>query len=163
MSDSRKYAHYAKWIRIFAGLSAEEIKEAVHHCDRLYFRAGQTIYHKGHLGSTIFVVFDGIVNIEDEGYILAKCRKGYAFGEMSMLNHRPHCASATAATDVKLLAIDKSHTDALLRGNGAPRFLLNIILELSSRLENANLLIAKQRKTEHHGLRPAVRGRYPSS
>ena len=149
MSDSKKYARYAKRVKIFAGLSGEEVTEILRHGDKIYFRAGQTIFHKGQLGSTIFIILRGTVDIEDEGCIIAKCREGDAFGEMSVLNHRPHCASAAAATDVKLFTIDENQINELLERHVAARFLLNIIHVLSSRLEKANSVIAQQSKAEH--------------
>lgn len=159
MSDAMKYAHYAKRVKIFEGFSAEEVAEVLHRSDKLYFHAGQTIFHRGQLGSTIFIVLRGIVDIESEGCTLAKCREGDAFGEMSVLNHSPHCASAAAVTDVKLCAIDEDHINALLGGHVAARFLLNIIHVLSSRLERANSLIAQQNKTAGYPLSgsPAIR------
>ena len=114
MSDPRKYARYAKRIKIFTGLSAEEVTEILRHGDKMYFRAGQTIFHKGRLGSTIFIVLRATVDIENDGCIIAKCHEGDAFGEMSVLNHRPHCASAAAATDVKLFTVDENQIDELL-------------------------------------------------
>ena len=157
MSDPTKYAHYARRIKIFAGLSAEEVTEILRHGDKMYFRAGQPIFHKGHLGSTLFIVLRGIVDIENEGCIIAKCREGDAFGEMSALNHRPHCASAAAATDVKLFAIDEKQMDELLDGHVATRFLLNIIHVLSSHLDKANSVIARQSKAEQRSLVAAGR------
>ncbi len=147
MSDSRKYAEYAQRVKIFAGLSVDEVAEILHHCDKLYFHAGQTIFHKGQLGNTIFIILRGTVDIQSEGRTIAKCREGDVFGEMSVLNHRPHCASAAAATDVKLSIIDEGHINKLLDGPVGARFLLNIVHVLSSYLERANSLIAQQNKT----------------
>ena len=157
MSNPRKYARYAEQIKIFAGLSGEEVTEILRHGDKMYFRAGQTIFHKGQLGSTIFIVLRGTVDIENEGCIIAKCREGDAFGEMSALNHRPHCASAAAATDVKLFTIDESRMNELLKRKVAARFLLNVIHVLSSHLETANSIIAQQSKAEHRSLVAAGR------
>lgn len=157
MSHTKKYARYAKRIKIFAGLSAEEVTEILRHSDKIYFRAGQTIFHKGQLGSTIFIVLRGTVDIEDDGCIIAKCREGDAFGEMSVLNHRPHCASAAAATDVKLFTLDENQIDKLLKQTVAAPFLLNIIHVLSEHLEKANSVIAQQSKAEHRSLVAAGR------
>lgn len=157
MSNPRKYARYAEQIKIFAGLSGEEVTEILRHGDKMYFRAGQTIFHKGQLGSTVFIILHGTVDIENEGCIIAKCREGDAFGEMSALNHRPHCASAAAATDVKLFTINENQMNELLKQEVATRFLLNIIHLLSAYLEQANSVIAEQRKSERRS--PVAAGR----
>ena len=155
MANTRKYERYAKKIKIFEGLSGDEVAEIVRHGDKIYFRAGETIFHKGQLGSNIFVVLRGTVDIENDGYIIAKCREGDAFGEMSVLNHRPHCASAAAATDVKLFTIDENQIDKLLTKHAASRFLLNIIHVLSAHLEKANALISQQSRAGHGSLAAA--------
>ena len=152
MSDMRKYKCYANKIKIFEGLSLDEVAEIVRHGDKIRFHAGQTIFHKGQLGSTIFVVLKGMVNIENDGTTIAKCRKGDVFGEMSVLNHRPHYASAEAATDVRLFTIDNRQISELLTKNVGSRFLLNIIQVLSTHLERANTFIAQQSRAGGPGL-----------
>lgn len=149
MSDLRKYERYAKKIKIFEGLSLDEVTEIVRRGDKIRFHAGQTIFHKGQLGSTIFIVLKGRVNIDNDGFIIAKCREGDAFGEMSVLNHRPHRASAEAATDLKLFTIDEKQISELLTKHLASHFLLNIIHVLSAHLERANSLIARQSRMGH--------------
>lgn len=157
MSNLAKYEDYAKKIKIFQGLSAEDVAEILRHGDKIRFRAGQTIFHKGQLGNSIFIVLNGVVDIENEGCIIAKCRTGDAFGEMSVLNHRPHCASAAAASDVKLFTMDENQINNLLEKRVAVPFLLNIIHVLSSYLETANTIVARQNKGQRDLLLTAGR------
>lgn len=146
MGTTEKYKRYAKRIKIFNGLSAEEVSDILHRGRMVEFRDGQTIFHAGQRGSTIFIVFSGVVDIYVTEKIIAKCRIGDAFGEMSVLNHRPHCATAVAHTDVKLFVIDESDINDILSQHAAVRFLLNIIHVLSGHLEVANTSIADLRK-----------------
>ena len=146
MHNPAKYASYAKKVKIFQGLTGEDVSEILRHGDKIRFSAGQTIFHKGQLGNSIFIVLHGTVDIENEGAIIAKCRAGDAFGEMSVLNHRPHCATAAAASDVKLFTMDENQITELLEKRVAVRFLLNIIHVLSAYLETANTIVARQNK-----------------
>jgi len=144
MTNSHKYEQYAKKIRIFNGLEAEEVHDILRHGHSIEYHAGDSIFYKGQMGSNLFIVFHGKVNIEIDGTIISKCRAGDAFGEMSVLNHRPHSASANAATDVKLFVLSEQEIHKILEENhAAVKMLLNVIHMLSGYLENANTVIAK--------------------
>ncbi|PCJ62200.1 MAG: hypothetical protein COA73_06810 [Candidatus Hydrogenedentota bacterium] len=147
MKDLRKYEQYAKKIPLFNGLEPEEVSRVLHIGHKLKYHAGDTIFFQGQMGNNLFIVFNGVVNIENEGHIISKCRTGDAFGEMSMINHRPHCASATAHTDVKLFTLSEDQVKELMQENHLSAvMLLNIIHVLSSHLETANTNVAKLRK-----------------
>ncbi|HIA47913.1 MAG TPA: cyclic nucleotide-binding domain-containing protein [Candidatus Hydrogenedentes bacterium] len=146
MSDMRRYETYAQKIKLFSGLTPEEVSEVLQLGSKLEFRAGDSIFHKGQLGSNLFIVLHGMVNITIDRTVIGKCRPGDAFGEMSVLNHRPHCASADAATDVKLFTLDERQINSIFEKHVAVRLLLNIIHTLSSHLEKANRVNSKNAK-----------------
>ncbi len=146
MSDLRKYEVYADKIKLFSGLTPEEVSHILHLGSKLEFRAGDSIFHKGQLGSNLFIVLHGTVNITLDRLVIGKCRPGDAFGEMSVLNHRPHSASADAATDVKLFTLNERQINEVLEKHVAVRVLLNVIHTLSSHLENANYIVSKNAK-----------------
>jgi len=143
MSDKNPYGGISDKIKLFEGLTDKEISDIMRHGSTLDFRAGDAIFHKGQLGNTIFIVLAGTVNIAIDNHIIAKCRIGDAFGEMSALNHRPHCANADAGTEVKLLTLNEKQIVHLLEKRVGIRLLLNIIHMLSGYLENANHINAK--------------------
>lgn len=146
MSDMRRYQKYAEKIKLFNGLSAEEVSHILHQGTTVDFRAGDTIFHKGQLGSNLFIVLHGKVNITIDGRMIARCAPGDAFGEMSVLNHRPHTASANAASDVKVFTLNEQQLNQILRRESAVRLLLNVIHMLSSYLENANFVNSKNER-----------------
>ena len=152
MDDLEKYGRYAKRISIFKGLTPEEVSEILHRGRASLFRKGDTIFHKGQLGRTLFVVMGGTVDIYDGNHMIARCRVGDAFGEMSVLDHRPHSATAVAAVDVKLFTLDEDEVNSMLEQHIAVRFLLNIIHVLSSHLADSNKAVSL---LEHklHGLK----------
>lgn len=147
VSDLAKYKRYAKRIPIFKGLTPEEISSILREGRSLSFQQGKTIFHKGQLGRSLFVVFGGTVEIFDGDHKIATCRIGDAFGEMSVLDHRPHSATAVAATDVRLLTLDEDQINGILEQRVAVRFLLNVIHILSGYLVNTNSQISKLEHT----------------
>ena len=143
MSHSKTYKGIAQKVKLFEGLSENEVSDIMRHGKSMHYRAGDSIFHKGQLGNTIFIVLSGTVNIVIENHVIAKCRVGDAFGEMSALNHRPHCANAEAHTEVKLFTLSEKQITYLLEKRVGIRLLLNIIHILSGYLENANHINAK--------------------
>ena len=160
MSKMQKYARYAEKVKLFNGLSAEEVSHILHQGTTVEFRAGDTIFHKGQMGSNLFNVLHGKVNITIDGRRIARCNPGDAFGEMSVLNHRPHTASADAASDVKVFTLNEQQMNEILCRRSAVRLLMNVIHMLSSYLENANFVNSKHERTirqltEAHAETPA--------
>ena len=148
MSGMEKYQRYAKRIKLFNGLKPDEVSDILHRGTKMEFREGQTIFHRGQGGKTIFMVFRGTVDISLGKQVIAKCRVGDAFGEMSVLNHKPHCATAAAHTDVKVFTISEDDSNEILNRRVAIRFLLNIIHVLSGHLETANTAVAEMQRGE---------------
>ncbi len=138
MSNRDKYKKYAKQIPIFKDLTPEEVSDILHEGRESFFQQGKAIFHKGQLGRSLFVVFSGSVDIFDGEHKIATCRVGDAFGEMSALDHRPHSATALAATDVRLFTLDEEQIGDMLEQRVAARFLLNVIHVLSGHLANTN-------------------------
>ncbi|MFP6584304.1 MAG: cyclic nucleotide-binding domain-containing protein [Candidatus Hydrogenedentota bacterium] len=143
MGDARRYQEYARKIKLFNGLDPDDVSEILHQGSKLEYRAGDSIFFQGQMGANIFIVLHGMVDISIDGTVIAKCRPGDAFGEMSALNHRPHCASAEAASDCKLFTLYEKDINRILKSQVAVRLLLNIIHVLSSHLENANRINTK--------------------
>lgn len=146
MSDEEKYRQYAKKVRIFNGLSPEEVAEILRKGKVLFFQQGQTIFHEGMLGSNVFIVLSGQIAIYTKGKEIARCQVGDAFGEMAVLNRTPRSATAAALSDVKLFTLDEHQIHDILDKRAAVRVLLNIIHVLSERLEAANAWISERRE-----------------
>lgn len=146
-----KYQRYAEKVRIFQNLSPEEVSTILHHGKVLQFREGQTIFHEGMLGSNLFILLKGEVAIKHKTHMIAKCTVGDAFGEMSVLNHEPRNATATALTDCRCFTLDERQVNELLEKKLSTRVLLNVIHVLSERLEKANAYIAEIKRRVGEG------------
>jgi len=129
---------YAKRIPLFHGLDPEAIGDLMRNGEVFSIPKGKTIFHKGQGGDTVFVVLSGSVDIYNEQIRIARCRVGDAFGEIAALDHRPHTATAVAATEVKLFCIRESQINELLECEHAVRFLLNVIHLLSGYIAGSN-------------------------
>lgn len=106
-------------------------------------KAGEYIFREGELGTDMYIINEGKVEIlnqvGDEEQLLAVLEKGDFFGEMSVLEDLPRAASARAATDVRLLEINGSTFDQLLRGN--PEIAVRMMRKLSRRLRETDEML----------------------
>lgn len=154
MSDVHKYERYAEKIPLFKGLIPEEVEDIIKRGKVIIARKGETIFHEGMLGSNLFIVLSGKVGIYKKSQLIAKCRVGDTFGEMSLLNKKPRNATATALDETRLLCLDEKQINDILEKYVAVKLLLNCIHVLSERLEQANVLITEMKKIlDQHGLK----------
>jgi CRP-like cAMP-binding protein len=112
---------------------------------QLAYDAGEKIFAQGDLGTEMFIIQEGEVqivkHISGHSHILSRLEKGDFFGEMAILEALPRTADAVAVTDVKVVAINGSRFDEMLRRN--PEVAVRIIRKYSKRLREANTLLEK--------------------
>lgn len=111
----------------------------------LTFNSGERIFSQGDLGTEMFIIQEGEVeivkHIGGESHTLSRLEKGDFFGEMALLEAMPRTADAVAASDVKVVSINGSRFDEMLRKN--PEVAVRIIRKYSKRLREANTLLEK--------------------
>jgi len=112
---------------------------------QLEYTAGERIFAQGDLGTEMFIIQEGeveiIKHIGGESHLLSRLEKGDFFGEMAILEALPRTADAVAITDVRVVAINGSRFDEMLRKN--PEVAVRIIRKYSKRLREANTLLEK--------------------
>jgi CRP-like cAMP-binding protein len=112
---------------------------------QLTFNAGDRIFAQGDLGTEMFIIQEGEVHIvkhiAGEQHLLSKLEKGDFFGEMALLEAMPRTADAVAVTEVRVVAINGSRFDEMLRKN--PEVAVRIIRKYSKRLREANELLER--------------------
>lgn len=108
------------------------------------FPKGTILFHEGDTGEDMYIINTGRVKIFKEiggvGKVLAVLGQSDFFGEMSLLNKKPRSAGAEVVEDAKMLVINNSTFDTMIRGNA--EIALRIIRILSKRLEDADVQIA---------------------
>jgi CRP-like cAMP-binding protein len=108
-------------------------------------KAGDFVFREGELGTEMFILQEGRVEIlkelNAEAQQLAVLEKGDFFGEMAILEDLPRTASARALSDVKLLQINGSTFDQMLRTN--PEIAVRMMRKLSRRLRETDLMLQR--------------------
>ncbi len=108
------------------------------------FPKGTILFHEGDTGEDMYIINTGKVKIFKEiggtEKVLAVLGVSDFFGEMSLLNRKPRSASAEVVEDAKILVINNSTFDTMIRSNA--EIALRIIRILSKRLDDADVQIA---------------------
>jgi CRP-like cAMP-binding protein len=111
------------------------------------FPPGAEIFHEGDLGTEMYIVQDGKVQITKEVVggeteVLAVFERGDFFGEMSLLEELPRTASACALTAARLIEINGTTFDKMLRAN--PEIAVRMMRKLSRRLRETDRLLQER-------------------
>jgi CRP-like cAMP-binding protein len=122
-------------------------------------KAGQVIFEEGDLGTEMFIVHEGRVEISKrveggESKPLVVFEKGDFFGEMAILEDLPRTATATALSDGTLLTINGSTFDQMLRSN--PEIAVRMMRKLSRRLRETDLMLKQALGTPRPAEVPAA-------
>lgn len=108
------------------------------------FPAGEHVFREGDLGLEMYIIQEGEVEIlktsSDGGERrLAKLEQGDFFGEMAILEGLPRTASARAIRPCKLVMIDGSTFDQMLRKT--PEIAVRMMRKLSRRLRDTDRML----------------------
>ena len=107
------------------------------------YPAGYVLVKEGDAGDEMFIIQSGAIRISKEvngeEKMLAIIPAGEFFGEMAILLNEPRSATATVEEDVKLLVIDASTFEAMVKSNVEIAF--RMIKKLAQRLKDTNAQI----------------------
>ena len=140
MIDSMRdtYEILARRMELFHGLDAETIAKIFTRGMTVEYQAGEVIFKKGQEGESLYVILNGNVGITDEGRELAMLKQGDMFGEMALISQGKRSADAVAVNDVSLLALKMDIINNIMPRDVSVQLLVNIIMTLSHRLQDAN-------------------------
>ena len=112
--------------------------------EQISYNKGQTIYQFNENPKFAYFVYTGQVNIiSKNGYNLGKVNEGELFGEISSLFNKEHSVSAEAATECRLLIIEKDLFYNKVQN--ADPILKAVIRTITGRLNDMNEKTKKQK------------------
>lgn len=132
-------------IELFEGLSDADLIALSDQLERRAFNAGSMIFSQGDLGTAMYIVESGDVNIHLAGEAsrrisLKDIARGEYFGELSLFDEKPRSASALATTDCVLLELQRSTLGDYLHGR--PTAAMAILRTMSERLRETNTMLS---------------------
>ena len=98
--------------------------------------AGEAIFRTYDMGSEMYVVLEGQVELTIDSKVLELLGPGEPFGEMALIDQAPRIATATAKTPCKLAVIPEKRF--LFMVQTTPHFALLIMKVMADRLRKMN-------------------------
>lgn len=128
---------------IFAGMTELERQQLVDIASTMTFPPGEVVMRQGKTSRNLWVLLEGHCQVVVFGgstptseILLAELQPYEHFGEMSFFEGAPHSASVRATTAVKLLRIERTDYDLLIKDGNLAAFKLafNMVGKLAERL-----------------------------
>jgi len=109
--------------------------------DYLEYRAGEIIFEAGDVGTMMYGIVEGTVELQINGRVVEVIDAGDVFGEGALVqpNHL-RASTAIAQTPCKLAAIDETRLKFLIENT--PNFALGVMRSFSDRLRHFKKSIA---------------------
>jgi len=126
-------------VRLLQSLPPQDIAKLITHMKKETFEADETIFREGELGSTLYFIISGEVEIlkkdqSDHEQFISLLKENDTFGEMALLSHRPR--NATARVRTKTIVLKALHSD------------FDVLLSESEILRETTLMLFNQRAEE---------------
>jgi CRP-like cAMP-binding protein len=101
-------------VPLFADLDDRSLQAVAVLAREQTHRAGEVLMLEGEPGDEFYVLVDGTVRIERGGRTIRSLAPGGFLGEIALVERRPRTATATAVSDVTVLALRQHELDRLL-------------------------------------------------
>lgn len=99
-------------ISILAGLTGNQLLSVFKLLEKVYYKAGETIFEQGAQPSYIYIIKSGrvklLVSKGDTTLELAEFDSGQCLGEASVIGIMPHSATAVAVEDTELIVLSRT-------------------------------------------------------
>jgi uncharacterized membrane protein len=134
-----------KTIPLFESLEADDLMALAAKLREAHVEVGQPVFQQGDEGDAMYVIEDGAVDISagqhGKQVVLTSLFKQQYFGELALLDGAPRSATAIAARDTALLALDRDDFIAFVRSR--PDAALSIMHEVGERIRATNELMTR--------------------
>ena len=107
----------------------------------LAFKPGDVIFKEGDVGTEMFVVRSGLVELRIGDKVLDTVGEEETFGEMALIDQRPRSACAIAATDCEIVPVDSKRFLFLVQQT--PNFALLMLKIMANRLRNMDNYLSR--------------------
>ena len=125
-------------VPLFSGFDEDELRRIAELSRIVEVPAGRELTQMGAPGDAFFVIIDGSVAVHTPIGASGQLPPGSFFGEMSLIDGEPRSATITAATDLRLLVVDRTHFWRLLEDT--PELMRRILTDLSRRVRRLELM-----------------------
>ena len=117
LNDALRICEFLKGVEAFKNLTPNELANIAEHMTRRQYMPGEVIVREGDVGTELFLISDGEVQIERGGHEVARLSAGEFFGELALLSGNPRNATVIAARPVDSYVLGKPDFDAAIEAS----------------------------------------------
>ncbi len=132
-----------KRAKVFERVTGEDLAPLARLAEVTTYASDQVIVREGDLGDALLVILRGSVAISRDGRRVATLAAGETIGEMSILDHEPRSATATAIEETEVLEIGSDEFYEILHEH--EEIAEGVIRTLSQRLREATAELSRER------------------
>ena len=121
-----------KQVDVFQQAPDDVLADVAALLEEIEVAAGETIFRKGDLGDSLYIVITGKLRVDDGDHLLNYLDESDVFGEMALLDAEPRVASVTAVEPTHLLRLDQAPFYELIVDR--PEVAIGLIRVLTRRL-----------------------------
>jgi CRP/FNR family transcriptional regulator, cyclic AMP receptor protein len=103
-------------------------------CPVIDVPAGETVFHMGEPGATMYVILTGRIDMVNGDRLIESLGAQEAFGMMSLIDTLPRSATARVSEDAQLAVIDRKKYQFML--HELPSFAVFLIQTLANRVRS---------------------------
>src|ERR1700737_3970011 len=103
-------------------------------CPSIDVPAGETVFHQGESGATMYVILSGRIEMINGDRLIESLGAQEAFGMMSLIDTLPRTATARVSEDAQLAVIDRKKYQFML--HELPSFAVFLIQTLANRVRS---------------------------
>jgi CRP/FNR family cyclic AMP-dependent transcriptional regulator len=96
-------------VELFDGLADDDLAEVAQICVRRTFRDGDILAKQGEVGSELFIISEGLVEVtvgdRSTARVVVNLGAGQLIGEMSLVDHGPRSATVCAVQDPTVVQV----------------------------------------------------------
>ena len=135
-------------VPLFSGFSSADLQALLATAVERRMRNGQMLFQRGDAGSSMMAVLEGEVRVELRGlaganHVVRVLRKGEVFGELALFDGKPRSADVVAATNGRLLIIERRAVLGLIEAD--PGFAIRVLGVLCDRLRTTTAQLEAMR------------------
>jgi CRP/FNR family transcriptional regulator len=147
MAGREETARLLGRVRIFSGLTSEQLLDLASLAVPRGWAAGEVIFREGDAGDTCYVIQTGCVRVtrnhsDGRTIALAELRAGDLFGELAMFDSERRSATVEAAEETTAVALLAGDMRRLLLRH--PDISIRLLAAFAERLKEANERISRQ-------------------
>lgn len=103
---------------MFRGVDPTLLREIVQDLSIVLYAAGMPVFERGDVGDAVYIVAEGNIALQVDGWTVLELPPGACFGEFALIDNEPRSAGAVAAEDSTLLRWERADFQRTMEGDG---------------------------------------------